>query len=48
MALASKPSFMVHVTQIILLDECTSATMMVIDQLLLLLKVSYDGTFVSH
>jgi hypothetical protein len=39
---------MVHAIQIILFDECTSAFMMVISPLLLLLKITNDGTFVSR
>ena len=40
---------MVHAIQIILFDECTSAFMMMISPLLLLLKIYFaDGTSVSH
>jgi hypothetical protein len=43
--IASKPPFIVHAVQIILFDQYASA---IISPLLLLFKISNDGTFVSH
>ena len=45
--IASKPPFMVHAVQIILFDQYASAIMKIISPLLLLFKISNDGTFVS-